>query len=263
MYPLLDFGFIQLSSYSFFTVAALIAVVGGSYWFGKKRKFKESDLRWMLFGMGLSAFVGARFFNVLVNFDWYQDDPVRIIALNASGFSLYGGIFGAIFAGGVISYVRKIPLFKFADTVTPFIGLGIALQRVGCFLNGCCFGKETDVTWGVKFPTFSQPHLHQISGNLFNSVSVHAVHPTEIYELIAALVGTMIAFLLIKRGRVDGTAFLVCGMYFSAFRWLNMQFRVLPYSEMMLNVWYPLFYLAIILVCGGVLLIIRRKYIFN
>lgn len=207
----------------------------------------------------MSVFVGARLINIAVNYEWYAVNPLRAVAFTATGFSLYGGILFGVLAGGVISYFRKIPLFKFADTVTPFIGIGIALMRVGCFLNGCCFGKVTDLPWGVKFPTLSHAHLHQISGNLLESTSVQAVHPTQVYEFIAALAGTAIAFYLIRRGKPDGTAFLVCGMYFSAFRWLNMQFRELPYSDSMMDIWYPVLYGLIIVLCGLFLLRINKR----
>jgi len=261
MYPNLDLVILQVSAYSFFTLAALVVVLAGSYWFAMKRGFKKSDVIVMLLGIGLSVFIGARLFNIAVNFEWYVEDPSRIFALTATGFSLYGGILLAVLVGLVISFWRKIPLFKFADTVTPFIGIGIALMRVGCFLNGCCFGKETDLPWGVKFPSISPAHMHQISDNLIGSTTVHVVHPTQIYELIAAVLGTIIAFYLIKRGKPDGTAFLICGMYFSAFRWLNMQMRVLSYSDIMINVWYPLLYAAVIVVCGILLVQINRKKI--
>lgn len=263
MYPHLNLIIWQGAAYSFFTVAALLAVVGGGYFFAVRRGFGKSDVLAMLAGMSLAVFVGARLFNVVINYDWYQSDPGRIFALTASGFSLYGGILFGILAGLLISVRRKIPLMKFADTVTPFIGIGIALQRVGCFLNGCCFGHETDLPWGVKYPYLSHAHMHQIEGNLIGSMNVAAVHPTQIYELVAALIGTYIAFSIIKRGKVDGTAFLICGMYFSAFRWLNMQFRVLPYGESMTQVWYPLFYLAIIVACGMVLFWINRSASFK
>ena len=253
MHPNLNFFLFQIPAYSFFTVAALVTVVGGGYWFARKRGFKAVDSWLMLLGMGFAVFIGARLFNIVVNFEWYREDPSRIFSLTATGFSLYGGIVLAILVGALISYLRKIPLLRFADTVTPFIGIGIALMRVGCFLNGCCFGKETDLPWGVTFPPFSPAHLHQMSENILGSTSVNPVHPTQIYELFAALVGTYLAFILIKRGKADGSAFLAAGIWFSAFRWFNMYLRDLPYSDAVIHYYYPMLYMAVILVCGFVL----------
>jgi len=90
-------------------------------------------------------------------------------------------------------------------------------------------------------------------------MEVHAVHPTQIYEMIAALIGTAIAFYLIKKRATHGTAFLVCGMYFSAFRWFNMCLRELPYDEAMMNLWYPLLYASVIILCGTLLFRLRAN----
>ncbi len=266
MYPQLNFGLFTISAYSFFTAVALAAAVIGSYLYSARRGFKKADSLLMLLVMGVSAFIGARLFNVLVNFEWYRRDPSRIFSPEDTGFSLYGGILFAALAGLLIARARGINMWKFADTVTPFMGICIALMKIGCFLNGCCFGKETTLPWGVKFPPNSPAHLYQISQNPFGTFTISTVHPTQIYELLAALAGTALAFYIIGRrkkradktgkpARVDGTAFLAFAIFFSAFRWLNMSLRELPYSETVLNFWYPLFYATIIIICG--FLIIR------
>lgn len=257
MYPRLNFLLFELSAYSFFTILALIIVVAGSYWFARKRGFKKKDSILMLVGMGLSAFIGARLLNVIVNFDSYQDHLFKTFSLDFEGFSLYGGALFAVLAGLLIAHYRKINLFKFADTVVPFVGIGIALMRVGCYLNGCCFGKETNLPWGVKFPFLSPAHVQQLSENIISSTVVHAVHPTQIYEMIAAIICSIIAFILIKKKKPAGNAFLVFVILFSAFRWFNMYLRVLPYSDTTINFWYPLLYFSIIILCGY--LLIKKK----
>lgn len=209
--------------------------------------------------MGVSVFIGARLMNIAVNFDWYAENPARAWAFSATGFSLYGGVLAAVITGGLIALWRRIPLLKFADTVTPFTGIGIALMRVGCFLNGCCFGKETDMPWGVIYPPFSPAHVHQISGDLLGGMEVHPVHPTQIYELIAALACAALAFYLIKNKKPHGTAFLYCGILFSAFRLVNMNLRELPYDETTLSTWYPLLYFSVIAACALALLYITKK----
>lgn len=250
MYPELNLGLFTAGAYSFFTVTALLVAVIGSYLYAIRRGFKKTDSILMLLGMGVAVFVGARLFNIAVNYQWYLQHPARAVSLSASGFSLYGGIVFAIAAGALIARARKITLMKFADTVTPFIGIGIALMRIGCFLYGCCFGKVTNLSWGVTFPKYSPAHIYQISQDTFAAFKVAPVHPTQIYELIAAIIGTIIALYIIGKKKPDGTAFLAFAIFFSAFRWFNMQFRVLDYSETVTTIWYPLFYAAIIIICG-------------
>lgn len=255
MHPNLNFYWFEVSSYAFFMAVALIVVFVGSYLYSLRRGFDRRDALWMLVGMSLAVFVGARLFNVIINFDWYYEDFSRIYAFNAGGFSLYGGALFAILAGVGISYWRGVKVYKFGDTVIPFVGIGIAVMRVGCFLNGCCFGKETHLPWGVKFPEMSPAHIHQISHNLLGSVSVASVHPTQIYELVAALIGVALSFYIIKKNKPAGSAFFAFVIWFSVFRWVNMYLRELPYSEMVVSDFYPGFYAVIILLGGGFIFI--------
>lgn len=249
MHPELDFHFFQLAAYSFFTFAAFLVVVVGSFLFAKKRGFATNDALWMLVGMGIAAFFGARALNVIVNIDWYREDFSRVYAFDTKGFSLYGGIILAMAAGLAISSFRKIPLLRFADTTIPFVGFGIAIMRIGCFLNGCCFGKETDLPWGVTFPLLSPAHKHQISQNIFDSLTVHPVHPTQMYEFVAALFGSILVFIILRKQKNDGAAALIAASWFTAFRFINMHFRVLPYREGVIDYFYPFFYVCIIFGC--------------
>lgn len=253
MYPTLNLLLFTVSAYNFFTALALAVLVVGSYIFARKRGFKKMDTILMLFSMTVAAFVGARLFNILIHFDWYREDYARLFTFSLTGFSLYGGIIMAIVVGFLISVVRRIPLLKFADTVIPFVGTSIILMRIGCFLNGCCFGKETDLPWGVTYPPLSPAHIHQLSDNVLGSLSVSPVHPTQLYEMLAALIGTIFIIFILKNKKPDGTAFLVFGMWFSAFRWFNIYFRVLPYSDLVQYYLYPILYAIIIVICAYML----------
>lgn len=258
MHPHLDLYFFEASAYGLFSVAALAAVIGGTLLLARKRGFATKDALWMLLGMAAAAFVGARLLNLFVNHEWYREDWSRVYAFDFSGFSLYGGILSALAAGFLISRLRGIPLLRLADTTAPFVGLGIALMRVGCFLNGCCFGKETDLPWGVTYPPFSPAHQHQIAEHVLNSLAVDPVHPTQLYELAAALLASMIAVFFLKRRLPDGVAACAAMIYFSAFRLINMYFRDLPYAEAVTTIFYPAFYAGIILV-GAIWLYLMIK----
>lgn len=248
----------EISAYIFFSTTALVVVVAGSYFFALKRGFKSLDALIMLLSMAVAAFIGARLFNILIHFDWFLDNPSQIFSLSFAGFSLYGGLIFAILAGLVVGQLRKIPLFKFADTTIPFVGIGIAIFRIGCFITGCCFGKETDLPWGVTFEKLSPAHLSQINESVLGSLAVSPVHPTQLYELIAALIGVLIVVIILKKKKPAGTAFLAFGIWFSAFRLFNNFLRVLPYSDTVNNYFYPIFYITIIFICGY-LLVKKRK----
>jgi phosphatidylglycerol:prolipoprotein diacylglycerol transferase len=258
MYPdLLNtnlFGFtIHLSSYRFFLLLAIAIVVAGSYWM-----IKGSDLNLrkslIVLGFSIVAFlIGARLLNILINMGLYIENPARIYSLNATGFSEYGGIVAAVVVGWLASRRMKLDIWRLGDLLAPNLGIGIAVMRIGCYLNGCCFGIETNLPWGVKFPMLSDAHLHQLSEGTTSILSVKAVHPTEIYELVAALIGTALAIVILKKKMTPGVAILAFAIWFTTFRFLNHFIRVMPNSFDAPLLFYPIFYLILIAISGVLL----------
>lgn len=209
--------------------------------------------------IAIMAFLpGARLLNILINFDLYWNNPARIWSLNATGFSEYGGIIFAVVAGWIATRRLKIDIWRLGDLLAPNLGVGIAVMRIGCFLNGCCFGTETSLPWGVRFPMLSDAHLHQISEGKATILSPLPVHPTEIYELIAALIGTALAIVILKKKMTPGVAILVFAIWFTSFRLFNHFIRVMPPSFTAPDSFYPIFY-SILIVISGALLYIRLK----
>jgi phosphatidylglycerol:prolipoprotein diacylglycerol transferase len=88
------------------------------------------------------------------------------------GLAYYGGLLLAAPAGLWYAKKKQLGVARIADLCSPVIAFGLFFGRMGCFLNGCCYGKETDMPWGVDFPTVPG-HAH--------------VHPTQLYEAIGCL----------------------------------------------------------------------------
>jgi phosphatidylglycerol:prolipoprotein diacylglycerol transferase len=118
--------------------------------------------------------VGARLFYVIEYWDEKfaglgpRETLLEIINVPQGGLVIYGGFVGA--AIGFAAFVRKhkLPLLAMADIAAPCMMVGLALGRVGCLLNGCCYGGQTDWPWHVTFPQGSPPYLDQASrGELF------------------------------------------------------------------------------------------------
>jgi len=89
----------------------------------------------------ISGIVGARSFYIIENLGYYIKRPLEIIMLQHGGLSWFGGLILGIFAGIIYLKSKNLPLYKILDLVIPFVALAQAIGRVGCFLNGCCFGK--------------------------------------------------------------------------------------------------------------------------
>jgi phosphatidylglycerol:prolipoprotein diacylglycerol transferase len=124
----------------------------------------------------IAGVVGARVFFVIHYFDSFRDDPLAVFAIWRGGLELLGGVLLAVAV--ILLYIRyhKLPLRHYLDALAVGLMLALVFGRIGCFLNGCCYGKPTELPWGVRFPygSFacrsqvqadpergrSEPHLH-------------------------------------------------------------------------------------------------------
>lgn len=120
-----------------------------------------------------ASVAGARLLFVLLNWKEYSHQLAEVAALWRGGMSFHGGVVAGILAGVFYMRRQKIPVLAMADAAAPGIALGYAIGRIGCFLNGCCYGGPTDLPWGVHFPG--------------TAAGVH-MHPTQIYATLANLV---------------------------------------------------------------------------
>ena len=137
---------------------------------------------WLILG----AIVGARGLYVISYWrESFAGQPFgEIFAVWHGGLVYYGGLIGASLAGLLYTRLKKLPLGKVADILAPSIALGHVFGRIGCLLNGCCYGRACTLPWAIQFPP----------GNPLNAPT-YPVHPTEVYEsllnlgLYAALAG--------------------------------------------------------------------------
>ena len=138
-------------------------------------------------------------------------------------------------------------------------------MRTGCFLNGCCFGTPTSLPWGVTFPAgsaaWAQQFLTGETGLFGLAGAVKPVHPTELYEIVAALVFGGLAIWLTLRGRqgdarprtASGVPFLTFALGFTLFR-LADDFLRAKLPTYALPAWfYPLLYAAISVAVAGLI----------
>lgn len=118
----------------------------------------------------LAGIVGARLFYVIEYWphfrreSWLQTAK-EVINFTNGGLVVFGSAIGAGLA--LIVFVRKyrLPGLALADLISPSLMLGLALGRVGCFLNGCCYGGACDLPWAVQFPVGSPPYLEQVEAH--------------------------------------------------------------------------------------------------
>jgi len=145
----------------------------------------------MAFFVIIGSIIGARLTYIIVHWEHYVGDPLRAFKIWDGGLALYGGMILGVIAGLWFFKRRGISMWTGADITAPSLALGIGLGRIGCFLNGCCFGKHCELPWAVTFPPGSG------AGAWFPGV---ALHPTQLYESASAFL-VMIALLLLDRRR--------------------------------------------------------------
>ena len=148
---------------------------------------------WALIG----GLVGARLLLVIVDWEHYRQSPRELWSLMQSAGVFYGGLIGGI-AVGVWYVVRhKLSVWRVADVAAPAVILGQAIGRLGCLAAGCCFGRPTDVPWAVTFRDI------QAARSLGTPVDT-PLHPTQIYESMAAALIFVFLIWLARRKRFHG-----------------------------------------------------------
>lgn len=97
--------------------------------------------------------VGARAEFVRTHLDRFTADPAAVFALRDGGLVFYGGLVACVIGVAVYARVRGVSPLRLMDHLAPSASLGHAVGRLGCFAAGCCYGRATEVPWGVVFPT--------------------------------------------------------------------------------------------------------------
>ena len=113
----------------------------------------------------LAGVVGARVFFVVHHLDQLENPWASMFAVWQGGLEFYGGVIFAIPV--IILYSRryKLPIRQCLDILAIALMLGLAFGRLGCFLNGCGFGKQTNLPWAIRFPYDSFAYFSQINPN--------------------------------------------------------------------------------------------------
>jgi len=136
-----------------------------------KEGYEEKLISEIVFGTILTGIFGARALHILVNIHYYVLHPAEIIKIRNGGLAVEGAIIFSLIFIILYTKIKRISTVKVLDTIAIFVPIGQAIGRIGCFLNGCCYGKETNCFLGVKFPFLDRK-----------------VHPTELYYSFSYLI---------------------------------------------------------------------------
>jgi phosphatidylglycerol---prolipoprotein diacylglyceryl transferase len=184
-----------------------------------KRDGIDEERAWNLGILAIFAsIIGAKLLLVINDFSYYAANPKVMFSTSMlqAGGVWYGGVIGGLLASFVYMRIQRMPILRVCDSFMPGVAVGHGIGRLGCFAAGCCYGKPTDVAWGV---TFTNPLANQLVGTPLGV----KLHPTQLYEFLAEMLIFAVLLWLWKRksfdGQVFGTYLFLYGIvrYFSEF----------------------------------------------
>jgi phosphatidylglycerol:prolipoprotein diacylglycerol transferase len=188
-------GAFEVRWYGIMVALAVVAVIVIALREAKRVGLAEEHI----YSVGLWAIIGgiivSRLLHVIDKWNYYMANPAQIIGFE--GLTVYGAVLGALLAVLIYCWVKKISFWLIGDVIAPGAILGQAIGRIGCFMNGCCYGLPTSLPWGV---VYTNPGSYCPLGEPFQ--------PTQIYHLIWNLIGFGILWSLRRRLKPQGSLFL-------------------------------------------------------
>jgi phosphatidylglycerol:prolipoprotein diacylglycerol transferase len=215
MYPdLVSIGTFTLHTYGLcIALGALLGILFVAR--GARREaLNQQQLLDLVFYLLIAAIIGSRVFYILLNPGYYLQHPLESIMIWRGGLVFYGGFLFAF--PTCYFYLKKhgLPFLKTCDILAPGLALGESLGRIGCFFAGCCYGRPTELPWGV---TFTHPNsLAQLGVSL---------HPTQLYSSAAAVLMFIILVSFRRFKRADGQVVFLYVLLYALGRLVIENFR--------------------------------------
>jgi len=200
------FGGLKVFGYGTMLVLAFVFSTALAWWRAKRERLDPEVIVDIAFWLFLFGMIGARLFYCVEY--WGQEIKTIWDALQywKGGVVYYGGIVGGTIAFFVYRHFKPFPLRPFLDVVAPSIAVGTLFGRLGCFLNGCCYGDICQYPWAIAFPRYSPPWGQQVSLGLIPPTALQSlpVHPTQLYSALDSLVILILLTAFYPLRRRDG-----------------------------------------------------------
>lgn len=231
MHPILfELGPLTVRTYGPLLTLAFISGI----WFTARRARKQGlGIEWLpdlSLIILISAIVGSRFFYVIYHLEEFEGrildmiNPVQSTGeIGIGGLSMFGGVILAIVCSIIYVHIKRLNLWGIADVVAPSIMLGLGIARIGCFLNGCCFGTPSHSFLAMIFPPNSP------AGYMFPDTPIFPI------QLVASFYGFLILAILLILERFkhfNGFTFWLMLIFYSVARFAVDFFRY--YEESMI-----------------------------
>lgn len=240
--PIFSYGFFMALGFLFATLAAIEM--------GKKYEIKKEDILDLGVWILISGVIGARIFYVGIHLDYYLKNPLEILLINKGGLVYYGGFIGSTLAAVAFMRKKNFNLWIIGDIVMAVLPVGQMFGRIGCFMNGCCFGIPSTHFIRVTFP------MNSFAFEQYQEFM--PVHPVQLYESFGAGVIFLLLSHFMEKKRFHGQVIALYCIFYGILRFIVEFYRA---DSMKFNETFTISQgISIaILVIGIILYFFRRK----
>lgn len=245
MFPVLfKWKALTLYSFGFFFAVGVLLSYGLFRHLVRTKDLPVEALSNLYVGVLAASILGARFTYVASAWSYYVANPLEVFALWQGGLVFYGGFAAGLAFLAAACRAQKLPFWRTADCVVAAMAVAQVAGRVGCFLNGCCYGKPLSTFWAVRFPFLVEP-----------------VHPTQLYEAGYMLAVLAAVIWILGTHARPGSATLSFFALYAAGRFVIEFWRgdhPAPFFGFLSSA--QLASLALFIITAGVWLILRRRH---
>jgi phosphatidylglycerol:prolipoprotein diacylglycerol transferase len=200
MHPIIcTIGPLTIFSYGLMLALAYIIATALMLQQAKKSNIEQDFIFNLSFFSFICGVLGARLFYVIENISYYLQNPFEIVMLQRGGLSWFGGLIAGVSFAVIYLKKKEMPVYKIFDLIAPFAALAHGIGRIGCLLNGCCFGKVSD--FGIYSPSRD-----------------FILVPTQLYSSLLLILIFVILRFLQERPHKDGEIFFTYLLLYSAKR---------------------------------------------
>ena len=210
---LLTIGPFTIYGYGLMIAIGIVAGCLTSEYRARKQGLDSEQIFPMILWCLVGGFLCAKLLFWITEWKSIAQDPGFMMETLSSGFVVFGGIIGGILTGFLYCRIKGLIFFKYADVILPSVALAQGFGRIGCFLAGCCYGKETESVFSVIFQNSEYAPNHV------------ALIPTQLYSSGLDFLHFLLLLLIARNKKADGQVTACYLIFYSIGRFVIEFFR--------------------------------------